>query len=234
MVPRANRRGRDLKGMVFKRLTVIEKIDLGEEADRRQDTRKWLCRCECGNLKEAIEFNLLYNHTMSCGCLLRETRSANGSTATKSHGMTKSPEYAAWSAMKSRCYNSKVDSYARYGARGIKVCDRWLESFENFYEDMGKRPENFSLDRIDPNGDYSPDNCRWVDWETQEFNKEHKPGISGKQGVSWCKRLEKWKVSIKHKHLGYYDDLELAIFVREEAELMHYGFIKGESRGSTS
>ena len=80
-------------------------------------------------------------------------------------------EYASYSNAKQRCYNKKCDHYYRYGARGIKMCQRWLDSFDNFLEDMGKCPEGMSLDRINSDGDYCPENCRWADSITQATNR---------------------------------------------------------------
>lgn len=91
----------------------------------------------------------------------------------KTHGMTGSPEYAAWKAMKYRCYDQNNIGYKYYGARGIIVCDRWLK-FVNFYNDMGPRPSNWhSLDRIDNDGNYEPNNCRWATDKQQAYNKRH-------------------------------------------------------------
>lgn len=88
------------------------------------------------------------------------------------HGMNNTPEYRAWASMKTRCYNIKHSSYKYYGGRGIKVCDRWIKSFNDFYKDMGDKPsKQFSLDRINCEGDYSPSNCRWADWSTQNLNR---------------------------------------------------------------
>lgn len=85
----------------------------------------------------------------------------------------KNPLYTTWISMKQRCYNPNARGYGRYGGRGIKVCDRWLNSYKTFERDMGERPPKHSIDRIDPNGDYTPENCRWADSKTQGRNKSY-------------------------------------------------------------
>ena len=88
------------------------------------------------------------------------------------HGLRNTPEYEIWAGMKARCYNEKHIRYKRYGGRGIKVCERWLNSFQSFYDDMGKRPsDKYQIDRIDTNGDYEPNNCRWVTAEENNQNR---------------------------------------------------------------
>lgn len=93
------------------------------------------------------------------------------STGVKKHGMAMTPTYHVWQGMKTRCYNKNFHAYPNYGARGITVCDRWLESFENFYEDMGEKPHKKSLDRIDNSKGYSKENCRWATNEEQQRNR---------------------------------------------------------------
>lgn len=124
--------------------------------------------CECGKWGIYLRSNLASGNTKSCGCLQKEKCLTNR----LKHGLTETHEYQTWTNIKSRCYLPSVQSYKYYGAQGVKVCKRWLHSFENFYADMGPRPSGkHSIDRINPFGDYKPSNCRWATWKQQMNNR---------------------------------------------------------------
>jgi hypothetical protein len=133
--------------------------------------------------------------------------------------------------MLERCLNSKNISYKHYGARGITVCDRWNlkvgGSFNNFFADMGPRPQGTTLDRINGNGDYCPENCRWLSWSGQGINKRLRKHSSKYRGVSWNKASRKFKAFIrtngKLENLGSFASEEAAARVRDEAAKKYHG-----------
>jgi hypothetical protein len=112
----------------------------------------------------------------SCGCLGREIHKAQGKVLNLIHGKANTPIYRLWKSMKNRCFNVNNKSYLDYGGRGITVCERWLK-FENFFADMGERPQGKSLDRINNNGGYEPSNCRWATSKQQVHNRRPQPAI---------------------------------------------------------
>jgi len=157
-----DKRFQDLTGQKFGRLFVA----------CYYGSRKWLCACECGKDKAIYSYDLKSGHTKSCGCLRQETTG----NKLKTHGLSnKIPEYESWKGMKKRCANPKDKEYRNYGDRGIKVCDRWLNSFKSFYADMGSKPSpSHSIDRIDVDGNYEPSNCRWATPKQQRNNQRKK------------------------------------------------------------
>jgi hypothetical protein len=176
----------DLTGKRFGKLTAISSI-----YDAEKKLTLWKCQCDCGNIAYVRANRLVHGRTKSCGCLRVVSNKSHKTT----HGMSRTRLYNAWHSMKARCNNPDNHNYKLYGGRGISICEDWLESFESFmnWAVSSGYKEGLSLDRIDNNGNYCPENCRWVTVREQNNNRGVSINISynGKtQNLSeWCKEL---------------------------------------------
>ena len=133
----------------------------------------WHCICDCGNERDIRSDSLTSGNTTSCGCLHREISSRVCGDNFRKDGLSSDRLYGIWSAMKSRCYNPSENGYSYYGGRGISVCTEWIHDFKAFYDWSlaNGYSEGLSIDRIDVDGDYCPENCRWADSKTQSRNR---------------------------------------------------------------
>ena len=187
----------------------------------KQKNTYGLFECQyCGKEFESAVHNVKRGNTRSCGCIVGK--------GNITHGLKSNIFYGTWNKMLHRCNNPKGIGYKHYGARGIKVCDEWLDLaiFIKWAEATHPKTEGLSLDRIDVDGNYEPNNCRWADRTTQNTNQRiRKDNTSGFVGVRWDKRYSIWNSSIyfntKLKHIGYYETLEKAVQARDNYIIEH-------------
>ncbi len=185
----------DLSGKRFGMLFVVDKAYLRTSPNGKTDML-WHCKCDCGNEKDVLERSLIYAGTKSCGCLqkkhIQELRRRHGETGTRL--------YQAWENMRARCNRKSSREYENYGGRGIRVCDEWQNNYESFRDwalDNGYS-DNLTLDRKNVNGNYCPENCRWISNQLQQYNKRTNRNISfnGKTQTitQWAKE---YKIPVK-------------------------------------
>lgn len=214
----------NLSGIRFGRLLV-------KERNYEKKGVYWVCVCDCGKEHTTRAQSLREGRTKSCGCLQKEKAKLSKQT----HGKSYSSVYITWDHMLQRCYNKNADGYSYYGGIGVTVCDRWNPaaggSFENFYEDMGDRPANKSLNRVSGATVYSKTTCEWATKSLQSYDTHRRlDNKTGLAGVRYSKRRGHWYADIgflnKVIYLGSFESFEEASKARLEAELKYYGFNK--------
>lgn len=184
---------KDLTGQKFGKLTVIERTK------NQGKHTVWVCKCECGNIKIIRGSSLTSKNTLSCGCLVKDKVKK---MFTK-HNNSNTRLYKIWANIKSRCLNPKVNNYCNYGGRGIKICEEWL-LYENFYKwaNCNNYSDILQIDRIDVNGNYEPNNCRWVTPKEQSNNKRNNLIFEYKNK---SQTLKKWAEDLKIDYMLLYN-----------------------------
>ena len=176
----------------MKKIEMLDKqygrLTVKSEAGRVGGHLSYVCLCDCGQETTVSGPNLRNGTTKSCGCY----RAENTTQRLTKHGLSRSIEYKTWTGMHRRCYEETDKNYSRYGKRGIGICERW-HSFENFYADMGNKPAGMSIERIDNNKGYSPDNCRWATKVEQSKNRRLTINLTY-NGITMC--LKDWSRKI--------------------------------------
>lgn len=206
----------DISGETFGRLTVITQAS--------SHPVKWRCLCSCGNESIVATSKLTTGWTKSCGCLQKESASklqTRHGECKRVNGKRSVPkEYESWSAAKDRCYNTNSPLYKYYGGRGIKMSDLWRNDFGLFLADMGPRPKGYTIERVNNDGDYAPDNCRWATRKEQANNRRTSNLVThGSETLSvmeWSRRL-----GVRHQTLGKWikKGMTLALIIEKLKEI---------------
>lgn len=194
-----------LVGQRFGRLLVVSEAHIGRSRPH------WNCVCDCGRTTIASSANLKRGHVSSCGCLSRELTAFRSTT----HGETHTRLYHIWQSMIRRCTDPNKDGFESYGGRGIDVCQEWRTSFESFKKwaiENGYR-DDLSIDRINVDGNYSPENCRWLNPKDQARNRRSNISFQGKCVAEWAEILNV-KAPTIYKRLENNWDIEKALFTQ--------------------
>lgn len=200
------------------RWTILERVENYIYPGTGKASIRYLCRCECGKEKIVHKAHIKNGSSKSCGCLNREISSFRGGT-----GYTNTREYLAWQGMKSRV-KSTSEKNQKY--QGVEICQRWLDSFLNFLNDMGPCPDSYELERLDTNLGYFPKNCAWASETRQAQNRgKFSNNTSGYTGVCWSKEHNKWRVYLYRNKTriegGLFNDIKDAVTRRQQLELQY-------------
>ena len=216
---------KDRTGDVYGNLTTLYCTQRASRNPRRKTT--WMCECSRGDIREYQGDNLASGNSTCCVNCRKENRIIHGEAR---RGSKSSNTYNSWHSMKNRCTDENCQHYGNYGGRGITYTTSW-EDFVSFKADMGDCPEGYTLERMNVNGNYNKDNCKWATRSEQSYNRrKSNKNTSGVEGVSFRKDTNKWDVYINKEGLrirgGCFENLEDAIEKRRGLEIEFYGEIK--------
>lgn len=223
---------RDYAGDKYGRLTLIKEVSPYIPPDKSYQSRKYLCRCDCGKEVEVVLSAMRSGNSQSCGCLSRENVIKRNVKNSKYGKWKDNIHFSRWKGMVERCYYPKHKDFKNYGAKGIQVCEEWKDHPKTFIEWIEKESnwqvngKELTLDRIDRNGNYEPSNCKFSTHSEQAINRGvPASNTSGYPGVS--PHLDRWRARItvdgRRKSLGVYKKKIDAMNARREAELRYYG-----------
>jgi len=207
----------DLTGQKFGKLTVIRK---GESIGKNT---AWLCKCDCGNTKNILAYNLTEGKSKSCGCV----RGIKLKKYATTHGESKTRLYKIYKGMKQRCYNENTPAYIYYGNKGVSICSEWIDDFLNFKEWSAKNgySDLATIDRINPNGNYCPENCRWVSPQKQQNNKLNSMFITiGEEKYTIAEWADKNKTNKQTLYSKFYRLLNQLGIDNEKVKEFHIEF----------